>query len=392
MDHIRALKNKKNTDTDGEPSLQNALELARSSLIHVPSHGSREILIIMGSLTTCDPGDINITIENLIKENIHVSIVGLAAEVQICKLMCKKTKGTYGIVLHEAHFRDLLFEIIPPPPVSNAQNKSELVMMGFPSSVNGSKPSFCACHQKLTTKGYTCSRCDSKVCDLPTDCPICELTLVSSPHLARSYHHLFPVENYVEVPWSGDIAANCFSCQVKFTAQPSIIPISQLEASSGRYKCPKNTVTKKTGTGTGTHVLWNAGTLELWNARTLERSYSGTLVLWDTRTLGRSYSRLWDSGTQVHWNTRTLVPLVHWNIETLILRNSGALDTGTPEHWYPGTLVPWNTGTLGLWYPGTLELSYSGTLVHWNTVLTAGSTKILEVVCPPIAPKFYHPN
>ncbi|CAJ0920058.1 9877_t:CDS:2 [Entrophospora sp. SA101] len=239
MDHIRALKNKKNTDTDGEPSLQNALELARSSLIHVPSHGSREILIIMGSLTTCDPGDINITIENLIKENIHVSIVGLAAEVQICKLMCKKTKGTYGIVLHEAHFRDLLFEIIPPPPVSNAQNKSELVMMGFPSSVNGSKPSFCACHQKLTTKGYTCSRCDSKVCDLPTDCPICELTLVSSPHLARSYHHLFPVENYVEVPWSGDIAPNCFSCQVKFTAQPSIIPISQLEASSGRYKCPK---------------------------------------------------------------------------------------------------------------------------------------------------------
>ena len=33
MDHIRALKNKKNTDTDGEPSLQNALELARSSLM-----------------------------------------------------------------------------------------------------------------------------------------------------------------------------------------------------------------------------------------------------------------------------------------------------------------------------------------------------------------------
>ncbi|CAH1757233.1 12061_t:CDS:2 [Entrophospora sp. SA101] len=388
MDHIRALKNKKNTDTDGEPSLQNALELARSSLIHVPSHGSREILIIMGSLTTCDPGDINITIENLIKENIHVSIVGLAAEVQICKLMCKKTKGTYGIVLHEAHFRDLLFEIIPPPPVSNAQNKSELVMMGFPSSVNGSKPSFCACHQKLTTKGYTCSRCDSKVCDLPTDCPICELTLVSSPHLARSYHHLFPVENYVEVPWSGDIAPNCFSCQVKFTAQPSIIPISQLEASSGRYKCPNisqsgNPLIQKSSNQENRYRNRNAGTLERWYSGTLERSYSGTLVLWNSRTLELSYS-----GTLVlstlglrNSGTRTLVPLVHWNIETLILRNSGALDTGTLEHWYPGTLVPWNTGTLGLWYPGTLELSYSGTLVHWNTVLTAGSTKILEVVC-----------
>jgi transcription initiation factor TFIIH subunit 2 len=62
---------------------------------HVPAHGSREILIIMGSLTTCDPGDIYETIDSLVNENIRVSVVGLAAEVQICKLVCKKTKGIY---------------------------------------------------------------------------------------------------------------------------------------------------------------------------------------------------------------------------------------------------------------------------------------------------------
>ena len=50
-------------------------------------------MIIMGSLTTCDPGDIYDTIDSLANENIRVSVVGLAAEVQICKLMCKKTKG-----------------------------------------------------------------------------------------------------------------------------------------------------------------------------------------------------------------------------------------------------------------------------------------------------------
>jgi hypothetical protein len=33
MDNIRALKNKKNTDTDGEPSLQNSLMMARSTLM-----------------------------------------------------------------------------------------------------------------------------------------------------------------------------------------------------------------------------------------------------------------------------------------------------------------------------------------------------------------------
>ncbi|CAB4383312.1 TFIIH basal transcription factor complex, subunit SSL1 [Rhizophagus irregularis] len=240
MDNIRVLKNKKNTDTDGEPSLQNSLQMARSTLIHVPAHGSREMLIIMGSLTTCDPGDIYDTIDSLVSENIRVSVVGLAAEVQICKLMCKKTKGTYGVVLNEAHFKDLLFEIIPPPPVSAAQNKAELVIMGFPSSVTDSMPSLCACHSKPTTSGYICARCNSKICDLPTDCPVCELTLVSSPHLARSYHHLFPIDNFVEVPWNSAFATHCFSCQMPFP-NPTSTSLGARVApdTSGRYKCNK---------------------------------------------------------------------------------------------------------------------------------------------------------
>ena len=36
--------------------------------------------------------------------------------------------------------------------------------------------------------------------ELPCSCHICGLTLVSSPHLARSYHHLFPVRAFPEVP------------------------------------------------------------------------------------------------------------------------------------------------------------------------------------------------
>lgn len=51
------------TPLTGEPSLQNSLELALKSLRILPSHASREILVIMGSLTTCDPGDINETIQ-----------------------------------------------------------------------------------------------------------------------------------------------------------------------------------------------------------------------------------------------------------------------------------------------------------------------------------------
>ena len=51
------------------------------------------------------------------------------------------------MVLNEVHFKDLLFEIIPPPPVSVAQSKAELVIMGFPSSVTDSMPSLCAWYE-----------------------------------------------------------------------------------------------------------------------------------------------------------------------------------------------------------------------------------------------------
>ena len=43
-------------------------------------------------------------------------------------------------------------------------------------------------------------RCRARVVELPCSCHICGLTLVSSPHLARSYHHLFPVRAFSEVP------------------------------------------------------------------------------------------------------------------------------------------------------------------------------------------------
>lgn len=61
--HIKAINGLNRTSLVGEPSLQNSLELALKSLKLLPSHASREILVIMGSLTTCDPTDINTTIE-----------------------------------------------------------------------------------------------------------------------------------------------------------------------------------------------------------------------------------------------------------------------------------------------------------------------------------------
>ncbi|KAG0328748.1 hypothetical protein BGZ99_004608 [Dissophora globulifera] len=237
-DHIKALKMKKFMETGGEPSLQNALELARNSLIHVPAHGSREILVIMGSLTTTDPGNIHDTIARLMQDNIRASVIALAAEVQVLKFLSTQTKGTFGVAMNEGHYRDLLFEVIPPTAITTTKASANLVQMGFPARCNDSAATLCACHGKLTLGGYKCPQCGSKLCDIPTECDICNLTLVSSPLLARSYHHLFPVENFVEVPWKdAAMTTACFSCQKTFLSPHKVSVQLQSTTDAGRYQC-----------------------------------------------------------------------------------------------------------------------------------------------------------
>ena len=115
----------------GEPSLQNALEAALSKLRHLPSHASREVLVVMGSLTTCDPGDVEATINKCKELNVRCSVISLAAEVRILKELTKRTGGEYGVILDDCHFRDLLHAHLEPPPTA-ASMEASLIRMGFP--------------------------------------------------------------------------------------------------------------------------------------------------------------------------------------------------------------------------------------------------------------------
>ncbi|CDS81869.1 probable SSL1-TFIIH subunit (transcription initiation factor), factor B [Sporisorium scitamineum] len=277
VDHTASLSNKRRLEPRGEPSLQNALEMARSSLVHLPACNSREILAIFGSLTTCDPGNIHDTIGTLVKDNIRVSIVHLAAEVKVFKDVCTRTGGTFSVALNEGHFRDSLFELVPPPAVEGprrtkrrgggsatngatngtaadedeeVQNGVDLLQMAFPLRLPAhAAPTLCACHSRSRGSGYLCPRCGVKVCDVPTDCPVCGITIVMSTHLARSYHHLFPVPNWKAVPWS-DVhsEAACFSCNLPFPSlqegkERSAAANKALEeaglSASSRYRCTR---------------------------------------------------------------------------------------------------------------------------------------------------------
>ncbi|CAI5972361.1 unnamed protein product [Closterium sp. NIES-65] len=113
---------------------------------------------------------------------------------------------------------------LPPPAISN-------VLAFFPLSLASPSP-----HPTF-----------SRVCALPAECPVCALTLVSSPHLARSYHHLFPVPPFSEVPLPpapkrpagssapaaphSDLPPACFSCT-------AALPFLETEGGGVRVECP----------------------------------------------------------------------------------------------------------------------------------------------------------
>ncbi|KAF1970175.1 TFIIH basal transcription factor complex, subunit SSL1 [Bimuria novae-zelandiae CBS 107.79] len=243
-DHITAiqgLRTPKNPqdfskEPKGSPSLQNALELARATLYHTPSHGTREVIIVFGSLLSLDPGDIHQTIKDCVRDRVRVSVIGMSARLKICTEIVSRTnagdESEYVVATDQELLRELLLATTTPPvvrtsksaqAVASPESAAALMMMGFPSRVVEDTPTMCACHGILTTGGYTCSRCSTKVCSLPITCPSCQLTLLLSTHLARSYHHLFPLRNWAEVHWQrarekGTKA--CLACLTPFPEPP----------------------------------------------------------------------------------------------------------------------------------------------------------------------------
>ncbi|CAL8073040.1 unnamed protein product [Calicophoron daubneyi] len=207
--HLAALEQLRTRACSGEPSLQNALLLAESHLKYTPHHN--EIIVLMASLTTCDPGDIHQTIQSLATNRIQCSVISLAVEVFVYRALAQLTQGTFHVILDEFHLKSILKNMVPPP-VASTETPSRLMRMGFPHSETVDLDRFptkrCMCHltsqseaSKLTTPNpqYGCPRCRAAYCELPIECCVCGLTLVAAPHLARAYHHLFPLNLFEPV-------------------------------------------------------------------------------------------------------------------------------------------------------------------------------------------------
>ncbi|KAG8011594.1 General transcription factor IIH subunit 2 [Nibea albiflora] len=185
--HIAALKKAVDTVCVGEPSLYNSLNLAIQSLKHMPGHTSREILIILSSLTTCDPANIYELIKTLKSLKVRVSVIGLSAEIRVCTVLTRETGGSYHVILDESHFKELLILHVKPPPASSSSECS-LIRMGFPQhtitslSDQDAKPSFSMSHLDsssgpgLSLGGYFCPQCHAKYTELPVECKVCGMS------------------------------------------------------------------------------------------------------------------------------------------------------------------------------------------------------------------------
>lgn len=199
----------------GNVSLQNGLEVALSILGHVPGHGTKEILFFQLSLSTHDPGNIlGDTLPRVLSTKVRFSAISLVGEVSVARRIARESGGSYNVAVNDAHFIDIAKDQLIPPVVTREDRiSSYLVPMGFPSQMAYKDGMvLCACHSALQKSGFVCPRCLSLVCRLPMDCPTCHLTLISAPHLAKSYHHLFPVAVFDEDS-SLSRAATCCACK-----------------------------------------------------------------------------------------------------------------------------------------------------------------------------------
>lgn len=205
----------------GEPSMQMSLLKAASFLSNLSSHFSREILLVMNSLNTMDNGDIESTIKLLQKNNIKVNIIHLSCQVEFCKNLADNTNGKLIIPKDSMGFEEALLKFSYPDELYQidrnkaVQQTASVIKMGFPSS-QASK-SFSPCGKmttilrptlnstqlesvsKLSKVSYQCPRCKLHINILPIKCPTCGLQLITSPYLAKNYHHLFSINKFTEV-------------------------------------------------------------------------------------------------------------------------------------------------------------------------------------------------
>jgi transcription initiation factor TFIIH subunit 2 len=207
----------------GDASLQNAVDVACGLLRDIPEYGHREVVVVFGSLSTKDPGDIFASFAKAQRLRVQASVVGMAAELYVLQELAARTGGTAGVATGVDHLRRLLAAfLVPPPTMRENTPAAEMVEMGFPKRETTLLASSCLGYDGSSlmplATAYTCPRCETRASEVPSVCAVCTMPLVSSPHLAQSYHHLFPLAPFDQLP-AATVPAPCAGCGLAHRAE-----------------------------------------------------------------------------------------------------------------------------------------------------------------------------
>ena len=232
-DHLRAVGNLQTEVPSGIPSLQQGLRLALSGLRNKPNYGVREVIVLASSLCTNDPDNLLHTVKEAKKLGVKCSVIGLGGEVHIYRHLAESTGGMYRVALDGVHYSTLLSALREPPALKKkmALGLAPPMEVGFPKKAEALGVLMSTSSAvSLEFGGFECPRCKSRVSgNLPQMCHVCGLHLLSSAHLSRTAHHLFPVPRFIEV--TDDSAANyrhCYCCEIPFKDGRDI-----------KYRCPR---------------------------------------------------------------------------------------------------------------------------------------------------------
>ncbi|KJP90003.1 hypothetical protein AK88_00172 [Plasmodium fragile] len=212
MDDIMdALRKERSMGLQGSPSLQQGLEIAHDLLIDVPLYGTKEILIIYGSIRTCDKKNILNILNLIVKNNIHVNCVSIAPEMHILKHICEETNGAYKICMTK---NSLMNEMnnVTETPLWMIGMEPQLIHICFPIKKKINTQIMCSCHNHLNTDTYICNVCNSYTCKIPSKCKVCGVHLISMHDLSHITNNLQGSPLFVENKNEENGPSVCVSC------------------------------------------------------------------------------------------------------------------------------------------------------------------------------------
>lgn len=164
----------------------------------------RELLLITASINTKDFDRFDEVLQDIRKYNIKVNIISICGEVSLFKKVCAFSNGMFIVPLNGYDFECVLDKLTEPMESSDVT--TSLVKLGFPGYFHGS--GVCTCHLQFSQKLFQCPSCNTMICSLPTQCPICEIQLVTPVHISKSYYYQYPLP-----PLGNCQDGYCMKCQ-----------------------------------------------------------------------------------------------------------------------------------------------------------------------------------